>query len=605
MRSRLRNNIYVGVFPMLILMLGLIAYIVVVTRNANQTIQGVSSDQYEALSLLSNLQRHLLVIEQRAESGKSFESSVDNLRRDLQTLTAVSLHSETLDELLKPLLERMEVMAYGMGEFDDKGRLPAEGLESLRSKLDNRMFALTQMQTDLSSRITNTSQYYQKIARKTYIILGSGMTLAVFIALFISRKLSSDILTPIEELNEAIHKISQGDMDVKFHLNRRDEIGDFSRAFASMVSQLRDYQELTNRKLLRSTNALRMILEKTPDVMFVVRQDLSRTFSNPRAEEFFAAPEFKEEYPDELKKIIVKTFDERTEYFGQNLEDAISFRVKGEEHYFRVHTFPFEVFSPDLPDFKSEEEDVIAVAVILQDVTMMQLSDRLKSNLVATVSHELKTPLTSARMSLYLLAEQQIGTLNEDQMEMVKTAKDDLNRQLATIQNLLDLSRIENDKKEITRELFSLDTVLTASFKAHETLAEGAHVELKLDVPDESIEVIGDAYRIQVVVNNFVSNAIKYSGEGAHVILRCFAENEKVFVEVEDDGPGIESDRVEILFNPYQRGVENSSLIAGSGLGLSIAKDVIEAHGGNLGCRSEIDRGSCFFFELPYATGGA
>jgi signal transduction histidine kinase len=289
---------------------------------------------------------------------------------------------------------------------------------------------------------------------------------------------------------------------------------------------------------------------------------------------------------------------------SKEITEAIRIQVDDEDKWYLVHAFPFD--APDTKNFTyySSDSNKHSIAAIFQEATVLKLADSLRKNLLATVSHELKTPITSARMSLYLLLEQKLGTLNEDQIDLLETARDDVNRQLATIENLLDLSKIEENIDHFDLSEFSCCEMVEESIFAHTELASSHSINLHYTPPRERIYLLADRNKLRIVLNNFIVNAIKYSGHGSRVEISAEEKHKICRIAVKDDGPGMDEETVRKIFDAYTRGGDPTA-VKGTGLGLKISKDIIDGHGGQIGCQSKPGEGSTFFFELPLErTGG-
>jgi len=245
------------------------------------------------------------------------------------------------------------------------------------------------------------------------------------------------------------------------------------------------------------------------------------------------------------------------------------------------------------------------VAVILENVTRMLLLDDVKSNLIATVSHELKTPLTSVRMALYLLDEKTVGPLNDKQGELTAAAKEDADRLLRTLNDLLDLARLERGSAPLqVIEISPAELVASAERATRDAVHAGGFV-LTTEVAPNLPTVPVDRQRIAYVFTNFITNATKYSPAGS--AIKVGAETGKtragkpcVRFSVKDQGPGITPDQQEHIFERFYRvpGTNKS----GAGLGLSIAREIVAAHGGEIGVISRPGDGSEFFFVIPLAV---
>jgi signal transduction histidine kinase len=243
------------------------------------------------------------------------------------------------------------------------------------------------------------------------------------------------------------------------------------------------------------------------------------------------------------------------------------------------------------------DERVFGVVVMLQDVTEFRLLDEVKTNLISTVSHELKTPITSVRTALLLLLEQSIGTLNDKQAEMAGIARDEAERLLRTLNELLDLTRFEESAAGMRLEPVSPTELIQAAVAETRMAAKTAHVSVRLDVPADLPAVPADRQRIVHALTNFLTNAVKYSPEGGEIVVSARRHEQGVAFSVTDRGPGVPQQFQARIFEKFVRVPGN--LKSGAGLGLSIAREFVRAHKGRIGVRSEPGEGSEFFFILP------
>ena len=238
-------------------------------------------------------------------------------------------------------------------------------------------------------------------------------------------------------------------------------------------------------------------------------------------------------------------------------------------------------------------------AVILQDVTKFRLLDDAKTNLVGTVSHELKTPLTSLRMAVYLLLEQKLAGLTATQRELLESARDDADRLLRILDNLLDLARLEAGASSLNRREVALAPYLDEVAREARAFTELAGQTLALEVAPElaGANLSVDPDRLRHVFMNLLTNASKYSPPGGEITLKVTAEPGFVRIAVRDRGPGIPEASVTRVFDRFYRAPDQEK--TGAGLGLAIAREIVVAHGGSIACTSCLGEGTEFYFLLP------
>ncbi|MGH9887562.1 MAG: sensor histidine kinase, partial [bacterium] len=248
----------------------------------------------------------------------------------------------------------------------------------------------------------------------------------------------------------------------------------------------------------------------------------------------------------------------------------------------------------------TEQGDVVATTVVLQDVTRLLSFEELKNNLVATVAHEFRTPLTSLRMSIHLLTELAVGPLTEKQADLVYAAREDCERLLSIVDELLDLSRIQSGRLELRLAPVEIESLVRRSLDAQRANAEQRGVELRCEVVPGMGRVLVDVDRIQLVFANLVGNAIRHGPAGGAVIARASVVGRNARIEIVDQGPGVPAEHRQAIFEKYFRIPGAPS--GGAGLGLFIAREVVQAHGGEIGVAGEPGASSVFWFTLPLAS---
>jgi signal transduction histidine kinase len=320
-------------------------------------------------------------------------------------------------------------------------------------------------------------------------------------------------------------------------------------------------------------------------------------FRNPEADQLAVKLLFAgvTRLPSQVDEKVEEVKASGHDYLPTLLKDAIKFHIDGQDRY----------FLPRIVLLRDDSRDVFGVAVILENVTRMLLIDDVKSNLIATVSHELKTPLTSIRMALYLLHEKAVGPLTEKQGDLVSTARDDTDRLLKTLNDLLDLAKLEHGPAVLEFTRVAPGELVENAVHEMREIAQAAEVALKAEVAPNLPEVRIDRQRMDYVITNLIFNAIKYSPKGGEVVVRADhtktrAGAHAVRFSVKDHGPGIAPEHQGHIFERFFRVPGTTK--SGAGLGLSIAREVVAIHQGEIGVLSQPGKGSEFFFVLPFIT---
>jgi signal transduction histidine kinase len=238
------------------------------------------------------------------------------------------------------------------------------------------------------------------------------------------------------------------------------------------------------------------------------------------------------------------------------------------------------------------------IAIILKDVTEHHEQQELKRGVVATVSHQLKTPLQSLRMSIHLLLDERVGKLNEKQMELASAAKEESERLKEILDNLLDLDRIESDHSRLQVKPVTPISLAREGAEPFLTEAKSKGVSLVNAVPEDLPDVLADGSRMRHVFGNLIGNALRFTQPGGSITITADLESDAVRFTVEDTGAGVSPEHVNRLFDPFYR-VPGQDEKSGVGLGLAIVKEIIHAHGGNISVQSEVGTGTQFCFTLP------
>ena len=250
----------------------------------------------------------------------------------------------------------------------------------------------------------------------------------------------------------------------------------------------------------------------------------------------------------------------------------------------------------DLPGRQSE-----GLILLIRDLTNLLAAERAKQDFVSMVGHELRTPLTMIRATTDMLGEQDAGSLTPTQTRITEILRGNADRLLALVNDLLDVSALGSGRVHVAREPIDLLDVLDETIEAFERQACEHDLELRLVLPPgiTSIPAYADRSRIRQVLSNLVGNAIKYTPRGGHIRVCVEAGPVLVRVDVQDDGIGIAPEDQAHLFEKFYRAAAGQRQSSGTGLGLTIARSIVELHGGMIWCESDGTHGSTFSFRLP------
>ncbi len=422
--------------------------------------------------------------------------------------------------------------------------------------------------------------------RGMIILLLTGTLIAVGFIFFIGRW----ILRPINRLIDSANEIRKGNLNLVVQSNSRDEIGHLSEAFNEMAASIREFRRSNRSKLFRIQQATQQAFDSLPEAVAVIDPEGTVEVATETARNFFGLQPntpIKELPLEWVNGLVQEALKQGRITEPKGNQKVIQHFIQGEERYFRPEAIPI----------LDQERQSTGVVLVLQDVTQIRHQDELKRGMISTVSHQLKTPLTSIRMAIHLLLEEKVGPLTEQQVDLLLAAREDSDRLHNILNNLLDISRIESGKTKMEFQAVSPHSLQMEALEPFWRAAHDQGVTLLVDIPGELPDVWADQTRIYYVFGNLLSNALKYTPPGGKVTVSAKAEKNEVRFSISDTGKGIPGQYLPRIFEQFFR-VPGQEKESGAGLGLAIVKEIIEAHGGTVGVESQEGQGSTFTFTL-------
>ena len=401
------------------------------------------------------------------------------------------------------------------------------------------------------------------------------------------------VLRPIKRLIESTNEIRQGNLELVLKADSRDEIGRLSESFNEMAAALRQVRNEDKINLIRTRRATEEVFSALPSAIAVLDLEGRVEFSTDTADRHFGlrpgvlAGDLGYDW---MTPLLRKALDSDGMAQHEATGECFQRFIDNHEHFFQPLAVPISMCP--------EHHEPTGVTLILKDVTQSHEQQELKRGVLSTVSHQLKTPLTSLRMSIYLLLEERIGVLNGKQTELLIAARDDSERLVGILDDLLDLSRIESGKAQLNLEPVSPHSLARDAVEPFIVEAKDKGLQLINEVQDDLPEALADREKICQVFANLLSNALRFTSPGGSVTVRAAPEPNHVVFSVEDSGTGIPAEHLGHVFEPFYR-VPGQDAKSGVGLGLAIVKEIVNAHGGEVGVESEVGKGSTFRFTLP------
>ena len=403
------------------------------------------------------------------------------------------------------------------------------------------------------------------------------------------------VANPIVQLTQSIKSIAGKNYEERLHFDRKDEFEELAEAFNQMAEKLDEYEHSNLANILFEKKRIETIINRMSDPVIGLDNRKKVVFANDQALLLLnlTAHQMLDRYAPDIavENDLFRTLIKQN---GQTDSDSelIKIAIDGKENYFSKENIVIR-YKPT----GEKETFNIGQVILLKNVTPYKQLDLAKTNFIATISHELKTPIASLQMCIKLLQDSRVGSLNAEQKSILQTFNDETSRLSKLTNELLDLSQVETGNIKLDIKKTDPNHIVNVALEAVKFQSERKKVKVEAEVPEET-SFLGDADKTTWVLVNLLTNAIRYSPENSTVILKCENQNGSMKFSVEDFGPGIEKQYLTRLFEKFFQVPGSAS---GTGLGLAISKEFIEAQGGTVSVESEIGKGSIFSFQLPVA----
>lgn len=432
----------------------------------------------------------------------------------------------------------------------------------------------------------------------TYSTLAVSLSAMLF-GFFITLYLINRIINPIRILVKKIKKISEGDYSQRLSISGDYETVELANEFNSMAEKLNNYKLMNIDKITKEKQKAEAIVESISDGVIVTDDENKIILLNKATERILNIREidtldkhFLEVINmKEVFKIIERVQDKPDSDESKKFTE-ISIREDKDIKYYRINVTPI----------KGESKKNIGVVTLLQDITKLKEIDNMKSDFISKVSHEFRTPLTSITMATGLMLDEIPGKINKKQKELLNAMSEDSKRLVNLVSELLDLSKIESGIVKMDIQLQDIYKIVKSSVKQFELQLKSMKINLKIEKRKNLPSVMADFNKIVWVMTNLIGNAIKYvPTDGSGLIEIKFKKTPvKLSISVSDNGKGISESYQKIIFNKFVQ-VKDVRQRSGVGLGLSISKEILNAHGGDIWVKSELNKGSTFYFTLKIA----
>lgn len=536
----------------------------------------------------SDTEKILIANYNSLEYSKNMMLALDKMDSDS---TQIQIFKNNLTLESKNLTEIGEDNAYQSlkSHFQNFQQTPNSETEKL---IRNDLIELLRLNMSAIVQKSDTAIATSQSATTWVISLGTVCFLIAFTLLF---NLPGNIARPIRELTESIKQIANKNYHERIHFKGSAEFEDLANSFNSMAEKLEEYQSSSLSKQLMDKKRVEMLIANMHDPVIGLDENNHINFINEEALKISGL--IREDLVGKSASEIAVNNDLLRELLrNASLEEKSEVPMKifadQKESYFEQEIIPISI----IPTGETMKKDAGKV-ILLRNITAYKELDFAKTNFIATVSHELKTPISSMKMGTQLLKIEKFGNLNEQQKELLKSIEEDAERLLKITGELLNLSQAESGNIRLNIKDCNVSDLVKTALSNNLIIAENKEIKLisTLNTKNED-KVKADFDKTVWVLNNFLTNAIKHSEVGQKVIITTAQIGDKVKFSVQDFGKGINQKYHSKVFERYFQIPENHQ--TGTGLGLAISKNFIEKQGGSIGVESEENGGSIFWMTL-------
>lgn len=473
-------------------------------------------------------------------------------------------------------------------------------LATNESSIKNLRVALQNIEQVNMKAIYDKNELANETSSRANVYIMIAATLSFIILFTFIVNFPGFVANPLAEFSAAIKQISRKNYKQRLHFENEDEFTELANSFNGMVVKLNEWENSNLSKIKSEKSRIEAIIAQMQDAIIGLNEKGEVLFLNHLAAKLMSLDEDKVigqnvaelTQKNELLKRIIKP---------ETNDNTLKIYTDDKESYFLLENREIII-----PNYEEQDDSTLIASsksagsvYTLKNITQFKELDEAKTNFIATVSHELKTPLSSIKMSLKLLNDERVGMMNEEQHELLNHIKEDSDRLLKITSELLDLSQVETGNLKLTLAITKPEEIVSYAVNAVKFQAEQKSIQLVLNCDQNLPNVNADIQKTAWVMVNFLSNALRYSSEKSRVIIDVFQKDNFIEFSVSDFGKGIDEKYQKRLFDRYFQVPTDGQNKSGSGLGLAISKDFIEAENGKIWVISAIGEGSKFCFSLP------
>ncbi len=608
----LKSKIYAGLALLILVIVVIAAAGIYNLKVLSEDSSAIIQDNYHTIDysfiMLAELESVNNKLINLSELNANDSTAAGNL------ITDISKHIESFSKVLQ--LQENNITEPGEAELVnslvENFRLVQDNIEAavkndsgyLTSSIVNSLSSLRNTIHDIYKLNMQSIIHKNSIAEKTSSTAITYMLLiflfSLIIVLFYIFRFPNYIIAPVRELTDKIRAVSSKRYDQKITIKSSDEIGALTESFNQMAERLKEYEEQHLDQLLLEKKRIDSLVFGLNDGVILLDENQNIILINTTAQQIISL----ESSEVVNKNILALSLHSK---IMEIICSVISSGQNGDSESIDVYEDKSKrYYNIDSIEIKDEEENVVngkikGLVIILRNVTPFKERDIAKTNMLATVSHELKTPISSINLTLKLLSDARLGNLNVEQKKLIESISMQNKKLLRVVNEVLDFAQAETGKINLVIETVDSAQVIDLATSALMMLLSEKEIDLNFDIMDNPPLIKADLEKSVWILVNILTNAIRYSSFQGKIILSLKADEDFVRFSVRDYGPGISKEEQEKIFNKFIK--DKAGYFKGTGLGLAIAREFVESQGGKIWVDSPMDSGSQFNFTLPVANG--
>jgi PAS domain S-box-containing protein len=455
------------------------------------------------------------------------------------------------------------------------------GAASQRDGIQQTLFGIRQLNYgSIVRRNAEIGETSETAFRRLGFLLGIGLIISI-VALYNAPGYIAD---PIRQLTESIQEIAGRKYHLRLPVTSTDEFGAVASAFNRMAEQLYEYERSSLAQVMFEKNRAEAVIYSLKDPTLAIDPGGSVLFANPGMLSLLGMAG--EEVAGQASEALAARNDLLRHLLSESPALPVAAVQNGQERYYNLETVQIQ-----------SDGQVLGRLLVLKNITAFRELDQAKTTFMATLSHELKTPLMAVDMSSKLLRDPRNGALGAEQQRYLDTIEQNTRRGLHIINEILEMSRIESGSIQINPVLAAPGELVHKAIEAVRIFARDKSVTLRPELIGPLPQIQADPHKLIWVLNNFLVNAIRYSPEGGTIRVQAHQVHTDVVLAVHDQGPGVQPEDQRRIFEKFTRRKDDKT--SGTGLGLAISKEFVEAMGGQIGLISQPGAGSTFWVSFP------